>query len=270
MAQMVSPLMEHHGVKVSCTTDPRIQNALIILHKGYLMNASIEQLWALKKRNVIFADYIDLPPALDQIEVVDGLIASSVAQQHWFHKNVPGKPVFHITHATDRRLPFCDPPSDRFRPAYFGALINAKYKEKLSERLDFIESVPTSPAWIDSVPRYNFHYAVRTAQQWDGFKPFTKGFTAARLQCPIMVSSLDGDALHYLGNDYPYLVADDSFDNVWGTFEKAHRDFGGAEWKVAKQTMEDIRSKSDTNFILSEFQDFVSHYIKIKKRVSIG
>ncbi len=262
MASLVRPSLEQRGIRVRFTTDPQIRNALIILNKGFLLNAPLEDLASLKAQgNIIIADYIDAKPNLKQIEMVDGLMACSLAQESWFREHAPTTPVFHVTHNVDSSLPTWQPPNDHLRPGYFGALLNAAHREELAGIVDFFESSPSDRRWMTSMSAYNCHYAIRKQQSWDGFKPFMKGFIAARQQSPIIVAASDNEALAYLGDDYPYIVRGNAVENVKAVLDQAKADFGCPIWNNSLEAMARIRERSTDDFIANEFLSLASYYL---------
>ena len=80
--------------------------------------------------------------------------------------------------------------------------------------------------WFDRLRHCNVHYAVRNRRPIDGFKPFLKGFTAAQCHANIIVPKTEGDAIYYLGSDYPYLLEDDGLGSVLEMIERVKASFG--------------------------------------------
>ena len=173
-------------------------------------------------------------------------------------------PHFTSHERVDPRIPNCDVPKDKLRTAYFGTNSNMKHQQDLCGDVACIATPTHDASWMTSFADFNFHYGVRQSQAWDGFKPFGKGFIAARCGCPIIVSSIDQDAELYLGSDYPYLLKDDSLQNVRSVLEQVCIDFGNARWKVALDIMFDIRAKSTDDFVIREFAAVAKEYLTLK------
>ena len=60
--------------------------------------------------------------------------------------------------------------------------------------------------WKDIVTDYSFHWGTRWYDSYAPFKPFTKGFTASVLKCPILVDHWQYEARYYLPKDYPFFT----------------------------------------------------------------
>jgi hypothetical protein len=243
--------------------------SLVILTKGALKVLSQEQLIRLKDDgNVLVADFVDDRPYSNVIEFLDGIIASSISAYKYCLNAYPNKPVFHITHHVDPRifesLARYNSKLSTLHIGYFGELLNTVYLDTLSDSVDFI-SVDTSKQkldWIDLVPNYNCHYSVRQQRDIDGFKPFLKGFTAAACGANIIVSEDQGDALYYLGPDYPYLLrADHSESDVIELVSRMYDTFNGADWNMALDIMREVKVRSSNDVVLREFDNMVKFFL---------
>ena len=72
---------------------------------------------------------------------------------------------------------------DRPRTGYFGLLRNTHCPASLAGMIDLvgIDTARVEMNWLDALPSYNCHWIVRRrAKAHDGWKPFLKGFVAAR------------------------------------------------------------------------------------------
>ena len=75
------------------------------------------------------------------------------------------------------------------------------------------------------------------------FKPPTKVFLAARLGSVFIGSRADEEVALLLGNDYPYLSRDSSYQEVQKVIEFARESFLDAAWIRAKSAMEEARQE---------------------------
>lgn len=263
MAALSLDLFSVKGFNIVYTTDDKeIRDSLVIVNKGYLEFGHVRQLKRLRRRrNILVADYVDFKIPTDHLEFFHAFLASSHAQAAWLRAHVPHKPVFHVTHIVDTRLPDLSVSSDRLRIGYFGILINACYVDELGDRIDFFETIGENPSWMRHLETHNCHYALRRRLPWNGFKPFIKGFVAAKYGCPIIIAADDGDALAYLGEDYPYFVSDTSLEAVNDLLAEMKQDFGGPRWRSAVEIMAKVRAKSTLAVVRAEWKTAVDSLI---------
>src|SRR5690606_13774193 len=115
----------------------------------------------------------------------------------------------------------------------------------IREKVDFI-SVSTQKQeneWLRLISDYKLHYSIRRRKSHDGYKPFTKGFTAAMCGSNIIVGSDDKEALVWLGEDYPYICKDLSESGILQMIDYAKSTYKGAEWRRGLRIMEGIRQE---------------------------
>jgi len=266
------------------TTDCRQTDCFVVLTKGFLAEASPQSLAYLKAgRNVLLADLVDLAmPAADLIALaasIDGFVASSHRQMAALKSQFPDKPCHLVTHNVDRRLPAFVPPGDRLRIAYVGLRQNCRYASKLDQFAEIVET-PADPltddGWISRLPEFNCHYALRRPDDSAGlqsfmkglfrrphvpagFKPFTKGFTAAHCACPILTERGEGDAQFYLPEDYPLFLPASTWKDVSDAIKRIRGEFGGKSWRYAVDVMREIRDRSSPDHIANEFKTMLCH-----------
>ncbi len=247
-------------VDVSYTSDTSVTGALIILTKGFLKTADVAVISELRKRNTLIADYVDEPPNPEIVGEVDALMAASLAALRTYFLDFHGKRIFNVTHHVDLRLPAVSPPSDIWRPAYFGELANTVRGNVIAEKVDFvkIDTSVQSDEWMAHLNHYNFHYAVRKRRGIDGSKPFLKGFTAAHCGANMLIQRDEGDALLYLGHDYPYLLPTDcSESDIVDALERVKSDFGSAQWRYGLEVMAEVKDRSSMSFVKNEVRSMI-------------
>lgn len=234
------------------------RDSIIILSKPAV--ASVDVLKTLKKNgNILLFDFIDfaLTGPADFFPYIDGLIASSVKGAQLYRELPWIKiPVFHVAHNLD--------PSfnaerigdlDKFSPLYNGNIENLLIYPSMQRLLPvFPYTSEKKKAWIEATLHANFFYAVRPKMHPFCCKPFLKGYTAARLNSNILIHKDDGDALHYLGEDYPYLIKENLNEKVvLKYFITAREGFGGAEWNKGLEKMRAMRSAFSDETIATQF-----------------
>jgi hypothetical protein len=206
-----------------------------------------------RKGNRIYADYLDLQVNPEQVAFVDTLIASSQEQNRFFLDRFPEKRVHHVTHHVDLRIPDITLKAGDFRCGYFGYPQNAGYLDRLGDVVDMVDaSNPKDTSWIDKLPSYPCHYAVRQAQQCDGFKPFLKGFIAAHCGAVVVVSASDREATSYLGEDYPFRFSIEDGDDAAAAMAEVRRGYRSVAWGRALETMRALRERSSPGSIRQE------------------
>jgi hypothetical protein len=251
-------------------------------------------------RNLLLADPLDLGMSAADLTAlaarIDGFVASSKRQMAAFKSQFPHKPVHLVTHNVDQRLPVFVPPGDELRLAYVGLRINCRHADELHPFGEVVET-PTdglADRWTARLPQFNCHYALRRASEmaglksiiedlftrppdpivsrpfvdgWFGppqgpvgFKPFTKGFTAAHCACPILTERGESDAQFYLPDDYPFFVSAGTWSEVSETIMRVREEFGGTSWRYAVDVMREVRDKSSSDHIANEFKTMLCHY----------
>jgi hypothetical protein len=252
-------------------------------------------------RNLLLADPVDLEMSAADLTAlasrIDGFVASSKQQMITLKSRFPDKPVHLVTHAVDQRLPVFVPPGDKFRLAYVGLRTNCRHADELEHFWDIVET-PTDAStdrWITRLDQFNCHYALRRAQEsvrlgsfikelfkrppepivskpfigaafgrpqaLIGFKPFTKGFTAAHCACPILTERRESDAQFYLPDDYPFFLTGGNWSEVSEVIMRVRQEFGSTSWRYAADVMRDVRDKSSPDHIANEFATMLCHYL---------
>ena len=259
LCELVRPHLQDRGFEVACTTETAQVNAVLVLSKGFLVDASADMIAGLKKRgNLLIADFVDWKPSPTIIQLVDVLMASSYRQLNYFRYDFPNKPAHLVTHHVDQRIGSVSPPTDRLRVGYFGERFNARFADELSELGGIITFVQTetrneSADWIAHLSGSNCHYALRTNQPHDGFKPFLKGYLAAHCNSPVIADRTEGDAGFYLPEDYPLQLSAASPKEAADGIDRFKGAFGGQEWSYAKQVMREIREQCSPSNVVNEF-----------------
>ena len=257
-------------VTVSATSDfTQIENSIVVLHKTLLQHDDVENLVYLKKRNnILLFDMLDYNGSKleEKLAVLDGLIlCSNKAYAHYSDLDWVKKPIFYVTHCIDTRIPERAVPLPAFSPLFHGAPENMLYYPSLARVLNtaFCYSQYTSQEeWLQKTLEANFFYALRPDNQGFQARPFQKGFTAAQLDSNILIHRNDGDALHYLGEDYPYMIHEEPTEEVVYYYMKmARKDFDGPQWHRGLEIMRGLKPHYAPAKIGGEFWDMMHSFI---------
>lgn len=217
-----------------------IRDSLLIVNKSYLMENGAAALGPLRRNgNVVAIDPVDLKVAPGAPIDAELLIASSRMQESFFHEHFAGHATVYVPHHADLRIPLAAETPTRFALGYFGALYNAPFMAELvaEGRCDFHKADdPAETGWMHHLPRYACHYAARSWQGFDGFKPFTKGIIAARCGAVVVVDR-NPEAVAALGADYPFYIDDPSLPGIRSAVEHARSAFGSDLWALAQVAM---------------------------------
>ena len=265
----LADIAHHHlaaKVETSVVSEARLEeqrDALVVLTKGFLKRAAIEDLARLKRGgNTLCADYVDHPERPELHELIDVYIAASIRQYVHFVETYADKAVHLLSHHADPRLAGKSGPEDYCNIGYFGEIVNARYATELQGKIDFclVDTKSADAGWLQRLRHCNVHYAVRNRRPIDGFKPFLKGFTAAHCRANIIVPRSEGDAIYYLTSDYPYLLEDEGLKSVLYMIDRIKASFGSDEWHRGLEIMESVRRRSSPEQVASELEALVNRY----------
>ena len=148
------------------------------------------------------------------------------------------------------------PPADRLRTGYFGDLENTVRPPSLAGMVELvgIDTRDVNDNWLTALPHYNCHWIVRRARPWDGWKPFLKGFVAARCGAAVIVTADDGDAPYYLGDDYPFYARSVEPADLEMAMASVAAAFGGPDWRRARDIMAQVAERCTDAVVCAEFK----------------
>jgi hypothetical protein len=215
-------------------------------------------------------DWVDVPPDVETKEYFDVHIAASysgldqIDQFIKYHKDslkpcVSGQLV---RHGYD---PMVDEYSDQERQnsqlklVYFGSLKSTICPERIKEKISWLTyDQRNAKSGFAELLTFDMQYAVRP-RMTENFgrrriHPFTKGMMAAALKQNILVDRGAPDALHFLGEDYPYLLADNSEVSIQAGVQYAYDSYGGAEWKYGLEIMEHVATQCTPEIIVADLK----------------
>ena len=195
------------------------------------------------------------------------LVASSLTQLDHFSDAFGGEVrVAFIPHHLDMRMPEVLCQSDDFRVAYFGAPSNAllprrkkwfeliDWRRRFANVCDVIDaSNYDEPCWMQRLAYYNCHYLFRQRQSFDGFKPFLKGYVAARCGAVVMVQRDDAEAVANLGADYPYLFDVKRARDIVDCIAHVSASFGSQSWNVAREKVAHLQEQCREDKVVEAF-----------------
>jgi hypothetical protein len=238
-----------------------LRDRVVVLTKGALEVHSAETIAAAARRNVaVVGSWDDMLPEPDKVAATSASMTLSHRQTVDFARAFPDRPAFHVTHHVNRQIRPCVPPMDRPRAGYFGLLRNTHCPASLGSLVDLvgISTATVEMSWLDALPRYNCHWIVRRkAKAHDGWKPFLKGFVAARCNAVVVTGRDDDDALQYLGDDYPFYVRGTDAATLEMDMMEIAAAFGGPDWARALEIMAQVGARSSDAIVVAEFRAMV-------------
>ncbi|MEX2014576.1 MAG: glycosyltransferase [Candidatus Saccharimonadales bacterium] len=226
------------------------KNSILVLTKWALEGLNVEALDKLKNRqNILIFDPVDAYLPAEKAKYADVIVAASRTAFHDYSLQFKGKKVLLVDHHVDPRLKTLDwsrrPVA--LRAGYFGELVNAFSTPAIQSKVDFIQISTNKQEndWLNLLPKYNLHYAIRQVGQKDNHKPFLKGFTAAHCGSNILIQDSQEEAVHWLGEDYPYLLKGEvTEEKVLDKLKYIEETFGTSIWNKATKRMIEIREKT--------------------------
>lgn len=195
------------------------------------------------------------------------LVASSLTQLGYFSEVFGGEVrVAFIPHHVDMRMPEVLCQNDDFRIAYFGAPSNAllprkkkwfdliDWRRRFANICDVIDASNfDEPGWMRQLAYYNCHYLFRQRQSFDGFKPFLKGYVAARCGAVVMARRDDAEAIANLGADYPYLFDIKKGRDIVDSIAFVSASFGSQNWNIAHEKVAYLREQCREDRMVEAF-----------------
>ena len=267
LSQIVKPKMKELGFKVNYTKiDDKYENSIIYMPKMVILTSSDKLLSKLKeKNNILIFDPIDGKSPDELMKYADVVVAASWEGYIFYKEKYHNKMIFRIDHHVDPRIrPQCT--HEAFKVGYFGNLSNTIITDNIQKAVD-VFPVDTSSqkdlSWMKKMPSYSLHYAVRRYKDNDGLKPATKIFTAARCGANIIIQRSETEAVHWLGQDYPYICDDTSEKSILKTIEYARSTCGEEQWNKGLRTMKNIDKAISYESISRQFNDMVQELRRV-------
>jgi hypothetical protein len=233
-----------------------VRDAVVIVTKGALKVHHPEALARLRARNVLcIGAWDDALPDPAKVAQLDAQMTLAHRQMLDLNRIYPRVPAYHVTHHVNAQVNPCQPPEDRLRTGYLGVLENTVLPATLGHAVELvgIDTANVNHSWLDALPRFNCHWIVRQTRVWDGWKPFLKGFVAARCNAVVIVTCEDGDTAHYLGDDYPFYAASTEASDLEMAWAEAAAAFGGPDWARARAIMDQVRARNSEAQVCAEF-----------------
>lgn len=244
---------------VTFTSDTEsVRDQVVIVNRGAIEFNDPRTLDRLRRRNILqISDWLDLPVNPRMNHLFDAHMALSFGQAVALNRRFPGTPAFHVTHHVNPDVIPATPPEDRLRSVYLGRPTNTTRPEALRDRIDMVDVIDvrfTAQHWREVVPHYNCHWIVRKVEDAAAFKPFLKGFVAARCGAVLIVTRDDANAMHYLGDDYPFYAENLDDAELTRTWQHVSDSFQGPEWIKAQDIMRQVAARSSNEQVCLEFK----------------
>ena len=237
-----------------------VRGQIVVVTKEAITDTNVPGMRGLRARNAaLIGSWEDDIPDPDKTPLLDAHMTSAIRQMLDLNRLYPRIPAFNVTHHVNPLVPWDSAPTDRLRTGYFGELFNTVRPESLAGSVDLIgtDTFKASNDWIAGLSRYNCHWIVRNRQSWDGWKPFLKGFVAARCGAVVIVTRDDANAPHYLGDDYPFYAESldpAALEMAWARTAAA---FDGPDWRLAQAIMRQVRARSSDEQVCAEFKAMI-------------
>ena len=263
--QLSEIVAAHYGDLYDVSYVPDIdapRDQVVLVTKEALWHNKTPKLEALKARNLaMIGSWEDGQPDPEKTPLLDAMMTLSIRGMLDVNRGWPNVPAFHVTHNVNSAVPFLTPPMDRLRTGYFGDLPNTVRPESLADDVDLVNADSIglrakgiSTDWLQALPHYNCHWIVRNRRPLDGWKPFLKGFVAARCGAVVIVTRDDQNAAHYLGDDYPFYAESVGAADLEMAWANAASAFGGPEWRFAQDIMRQVGERSADSQVAAEFK----------------
>ena len=259
--QLAELVAEHDPERydIAWTSEPP-RDRVVVLTKWALQTRTAEQIAGLRAGNIaVIGAWDDLRPDPERMAALDASMTLSHRQTLELMRDYPATPAFHVTHHVNRLIRPGAPPTDRLRTGYFGELANTVRPDALAGMVELV-GINTSRIetdWIDRLPEFNAHWIIRSRRPFDGAKPFLKGFLAARCGAVVISAREDEDALHYLGDDYPFFVRSLEPADLEADMVEIAAGFGGPDWRRAQAIMAGVAARSTDAVVAAEFRAMI-------------
>lgn len=103
------------------------------------------------------------------------------------------------------------------------------------------------------------HYCLWSAPD-EGLRAFTAGFRAARAGANVVVARGSGEAEHYLGGDYPFLLDRDAGPEEAAEMIGSARDgFGGPDWRYGLDIMAEVAARASPEAFRRAIRTVLGH-----------
>lgn len=246
----------------------RSKDAFVIALKGsldVLSEAEREELRA--AAHCLAIDHVDNFQGGDVFRTADLHIAASEASLQFMERKCSriarrdgfDMPRFALVdhHADPRVMPAPQPTSDGFCLGYLGDPRNTHIPKGLTLRVEQGQDQDSFQEALTRIPEFHMHYCVRVETSRKQQKPFTKGFIAAQANRNILTTPDVPDATRFLGEDYPYLAADNSDEAILEAAARANRMLGTVEWTTALRRIAQIRQQVSPPQIAAQLADVI-------------
>ena len=265
------PLRGGVAIRRTCKA---LNDCIVILLKGTASMFGDEGMHELRRSaRAVCIDHVDADVAgsfsrYAQVHIGASKVGCRLLQQMLdeFGSEDGNARVMHLTHHSDPRLADMRCSNEKsVRPVYLGHPANVLLPGLVQERVHQLQYDKDSSIsdTFAALRNFNLHYCVRpTLRRAKGrlvAKPFTKGFTAAALGAGVITTRSTDDAVHYLGDDYPFLLDGPDEPEIMAVLDKAESLFGTPAWHAMIERMDHVRAASSPEVIMQEMRAILSY-----------
>ena len=216
----------------------------------------------LRARNIaLVGEWLDGLVRPEKAAILDAHMTFSLRQAIDMNRLYPGTPAFPVTHHVNTRIAPSTAPQARLRTGYFGDLRNTTLPESLQGAVSLVDTKSAGENWFEMLRDYNCHWILRQRRPGFGWKPFLKGFVAARVGAVVLVTRDDENAAHYLGDDYPFYAESLDAADLEMAWARMAGAFGGPDWRMAQDIMRQVAVRSSDAQVAAEFRAMIDEIL---------
>ncbi len=239
-----------------------LRDQVVIATSLALAHINPATLRALRSRNIaLIGEWLDGLVKPEKAAILDAHMTFSLRQAIDMNRLYPHTPAFPVTHHVNTRITPSNATQTRLCTGYFGDLRNTTLPESLQGEVTLVDTGSAGDDWFRMLRDYNCHWIVRRHRPGFGWKPFLKGFVAARVGAVVIVTRDDENAVHYLGDDYPFYAESLDPADLEMAWARVAGAFGGPDWRLAQDIMRQVAARSTDAQVAAEFKAMIDEIL---------
>jgi len=224
-------------------------NSIVFVTKACIQYFTSELIAALHKKDIkVCFDYADSDFSIGPQGLPDMHVCTSYTQLKYLKQyqeknpNFTGSVSLILQNYDVALVDFKSKQMNTFECAYVGTPARTFLTSRIKDEISIIRAIGVEgmQGILETLPNYNAHYAVRIPEHEGSLlaKPFTKGFVAAACNAVLLTDRGTHDAIDFLGNDYPYMIASLDEKEIIEMLGYMRETFNGKVWRDAKDRMQ--------------------------------